>query len=414
MGSTARPVDDGLGGPRERLEAIVEMQRSVAISGLDPDHVMREIARGAMVLTDADGAAVAAVDADARELVYRAAAGSVSRQVGVRIGLDSSLAGRSVTERSPQMSEDVETDERVDREACRRAGVRSLIVVPLIRADVVEGALTVTSEEAHAFAAADLQSLEVVGGLAAAVLGDARAYVREQGLVAELKDLDELKSAFVAAASHDMRGRIAAIQGYAELLESVGPEFPEEDRRQFAREIVASARRLRRMLANLLDLERLEEGRLTLKREPTDLSDLVRRVVSDVEMVKGRDIVVDVPDEVTIAVDEELIERVVENLAMNATKYTRADARIAVSLQVDGDDVLLTVDDDGPGIPEEERDAVFERYSRGSSASPDAPGSGIGLHLVRRFAELHGGRAWAGESDGGGARFRVRLPRSSP
>ncbi len=414
MGSTARPVDDGLGGPRERLEAIVEMQRSVAISGLDPDHVMREIARGAMVLTDADGAAVAAVDADARELVYRAAAGSVSRQVGVRIGLDSSLAGRSVTERSPQMSEDVETDERVDREACRRAGVRSLIVVPLIRADVVEGALTVTSEEAHAFAAADLQSLEVVGGLAAAVLGDARAYVREQGLVAELKDLDELKSAFVAAASHDMRGRIAAIQGYAELLESVGPELSEEDRRQFAREIVASARRLRRMLANLLDLERLEEGRLTLKREPTDLSDLVRRVVSDVEMVKGRDIVVDVPDEVTIAVDEELIERVVENLAMNATKYTRADARIAVSLQVDGDDVLLTVDDDGPGIPEEERDAVFERYSRGSSASPDAPGSGIGLHLVRRFAELHGGRAWAGESDGGGARFRVRLPRSSP
>lgn len=390
------------------------MQRSVAISGLDPDHVMREIARGAMVLTDADGAAVAAVDADARELVYRAAAGSVSRQVGVRIGLDSSLAGRSVTERSPQMSEDVETDERVDREACRRAGVRSLIVVPLIRTEVVEGALTVTSEEPYAFAASDLQSLELVGGLAAAVLGDARAYVREQGLVAELKDLDELKSAFVAAASHDMRGRIAAIQGYAELLESVGPELPEEDRRQFAREIVASARRLRRMLANLLDLERLEEGRLTLKREPTDLSDLVRRVVSDVEMVKGRDIAVDVPDEVTIAVDEELIERVVENLAMNATKYTGADARIEVSLEVDDDDVLLTVDDDGPGIPEEERDAVFERYSRGSSASPDAPGSGIGLHLVRRFAELHGGRAWAGESDGGGARFRVRLPRSSP
>ena len=110
------------------------------------------------------------------------------------------------------------------------------------------------------------------------------------------------------------------------------------------------------------------------------------------------------------AVDVPKVERIVENLLVNAVRHTPEDAHIWIRVQPASGGAILVVEDDGPGLPAEDRERVFEAFERGANASAHAPGSGIGLTLVARFAELHGGRAWAEEREGGGASFLVWLP----
>jgi signal transduction histidine kinase len=115
-------------------------------------------------------------------------------------------------------------------------------------------------------------------------------------------------------------------------------------------------------------------------------------------------------DAVVIAVDPAKVERIVENLLMNAARHTAPDRRIWLKVTARDGGVAIAVEDDGPGVPAEIRGAIFEPFRQGPTASPHAPGTGIGLSLVARFAQLHGGRAWVGEREGGGAAFHVFLP----
>jgi signal transduction histidine kinase len=115
-------------------------------------------------------------------------------------------------------------------------------------------------------------------------------------------------------------------------------------------------------------------------------------------------------DLVVVAVDASKVERIVENLLANAAKHTPAGTTIWVRVAPESEGVLIAVEDDGPGVPEAHRDRIFEPFSRGPDAPQHSPGVGIGLSLVARFAELHGGRAWVTDRPGGGASFRVYLP----
>ena len=109
-------------------------------------------------------------------------------------------------------------------------------------------------------------------------------------------------------------------------------------------------------------------------------------------------------------IDAPKVERIVENLVVNAVRHTPAGSAIRVRLEVEDGDLLLVVEDDGPGVADEFKEAVFETFNRGANLLSVTPGTGIGLSLVARFAALHGGRAWVEDAPGGGASFRVRLP----
>jgi signal transduction histidine kinase len=117
---------------------------------------------------------------------------------------------------------------------------------------------------------------------------------------------------------------------------------------------------------------------------------------------------------VVIPVDPPKIERIVENLLMNASRHTEADRRIWLIVAPHDGGVRITVEDNGPGVPADIRAAIFEPFRQGPTRSPHSPGTGIGLSLVARFAELHGGRAWVDERDGGGAAFHVVIPGKVP
>jgi PAS domain S-box-containing protein len=243
----------------------------------------------------------------------------------------------------------------------------------------------------------------------------ARALAVERDAVRRLQAVDEMKNTFLQAVSHDLRTPLAAILGLAVTLERGEVALEGEDSRDLAGRIAANARKLDRMVTDLLDLDRLSRGIVEPKLHPTDVAELVRRVVADPEMRERGRVSVE-GDPIVVNVDASKVERIVENLLSNAFRHTPEDTRVVVRILPAEGGATIVVDDDGPGIPEGMRREVFEPFRQGPQAPDHAPGVGIGLALVARFAELMGGRAWVEESPAGGASFRVHLrdgPRTS-
>jgi PAS domain S-box-containing protein len=238
------------------------------------------------------------------------------------------------------------------------------------------------------------------------------AFLREREAAQQLRQLDAMKNTFLEAVSHDLRTPLTSILGSALTLEQSQLALPPEDALDLVHRIAANARKLERLLGDLLDLDRLQRGIVSPQRRPTDLAELVARVVAEVENPDGRSIDVEVP-RIVAAIDGPKVERIVENLVANALRHTPAGAHIRVWAAEQDDGVLLGVDDAGPGVPEGARETIFEPFEQTPGPETEhSPGVGIGLSLVRRFAELHGGRAWVEPRDAGGSSFRVFLPRS--
>jgi PAS domain S-box-containing protein len=236
------------------------------------------------------------------------------------------------------------------------------------------------------------------------------AFLREREAAHQLRQLDAMKNTFLEAVSHDLRTPLTSILGSALTLEQSQLALPSEDALDLVHRIAANARKLERLLGDLLDLDRLQRGIVSPQRRPTDMAELVARVVAEVENPDGRTIDVDAP-RIVVPLDGPKVERIVENLVANALRHTPAGAHIRVWASERDDGVLLGVDDAGPGVPESARETIFEPFEQTPSPeSEHSPGVGIGLSLVRRFAELHGGRAWVEPREAGGSSFRVFLP----
>jgi two-component system sensor histidine kinase KdpD len=236
------------------------------------------------------------------------------------------------------------------------------------------------------------------------------AFRREREAAQRLRTLDEMKNTFLEAVSHDLRTPLTSILGSALTLEQSQLQLPSEDALDLVRRIATNARKLERLLGDLLDLDRLQRGIVSPQRRPTDLAELVRRGVEETENLTGRPIEADA-ESVTVSVDAAKVERILENLLSNALRHTPAEARVWVRARAQDGGVSIVVEDEGPGVPDDHKLAVFEAFRQApGSSSGHSPGVGIGLSLVKRFAELHGGRAWVTDRDAGGAAFHVFLP----
>ena len=214
------------------------------------------------------------------------------------------------------------------------------------------------------------------------------------------------KSEFPATESTDTRGpRRERESRRRHPLERDDVELSRDESHDLAHRIGQNARKLDGMVSDFLDLERLNRGLARPIYEPVDIGGMIRELVANSDLVTERRLALDVAP-ATVHADAAMIERIVENLLGNTAKHTPGDSRIWVRIEREDDGVLLVVEDDGPGVPVGDRERIFEPYRQGTGA---AAGSGVGLTLVRRFAELHDGTAWVEERPGGGASFRVRL-----
>ena len=229
------------------------------------------------------------------------------------------------------------------------------------------------------------------------------ALERERDEAERLRLEDEMKTTFLQAVSHDLRTPLAAILGLAVTLEREDLEIVPEESRDMAHRIAMNARKLDGIVSDFLDLERLDRGVATPAYEVVDLGALVREIVANSDLVAERRLALDVAP-LSVPADAAMVARIVENLLGNTVKHTPGDSRIWVRLERRDDGALLTVEDDGPGVPDRDRARIFEPFRQGAGA---ASGSGVGLALVARFAELHGGRAWVEDREGGGASFHV-------
>ena len=241
----------------------------------------------------------------------------------------------------------------------------------------------------------------------------ARALDVERDAAHRLRALDEMKNTFLQAVSHDLRTPLAAILGLAVTLERGDVKLEAGDTQDLAGRIAENARKLERLVTDLLDMDRLARGIVSPKLERVDVGELVRRVVIESEQIERSQMTMDLHP-VVIPVDASKIERIVENLLANTARHTPSHAHVWVSVHHHEQGALIKVEDSGVGVPVELRESLFEPFQQGPDAPQHSPGVGVGLTLVRRFAELHGGRAWIEDREGGGASFQVFLPGSPP
>jgi two-component system sensor histidine kinase KdpD len=221
-----------------------------------------------------------------------------------------------------------------------------------------------------------------------------------------------MKSTFLQAVSHDLRTPLASVLGIAITLQRRHQDLGRDDVADLLQRLSKSARKMDRLLNDLLDLDRLAQPTVTPERECVDLGELVERVVRDAsaELLEHRPVHVDTCP-LRLEVDPPKIERIVENLLANAARHTPLGTPVWVRVQPRDRGALLMVEDSGPGVPDQLREEIFEPFRQGPRPASHAPGLGVGLALVRVFAQLHGGSAWVQARQGGrGASFRVHLP----
>ena len=227
--------------------------------------------------------------------------------------------------------------------------------------------------------------------------------------VTERHALEQVRENILISVSHELRTPLTAILGFALTLRDRGADLPPALREQMIGHVAEQSERLQRLLTDLLDADRLRRGRIGASFEATDVGALVARVASG-RPAGEHPLELDIRP-VVAEVDAAKVERIVENLVGNAVKHTPPGTPIVVRVAPNGDGVLITVEDDGPGIPPEERETVFQLFTRGAGREAETPGTGVGLALVEQFARLHGGDAWVEPREAGrGASFRVRLP----
>jgi PAS domain S-box-containing protein len=262
------------------------------------------------------------------------------------------------------------------------------------------------------------------GGSLSVGITYAPLFAREGGLVniiasvhdiTRFREADEIKSTFVSVISHELKTPVALIKGYADTLMREDARWDQKTTQESLQVILEETERLNQLIDNLLDASRLQAGALTLEMDWVALDALAERVAARFRtQTDVHEIVTDFPaDFPAVEGDEVRLEQVLNNLLSNAIKYSPGGGRIEIGGRVLPDQVVVTVSDEGAGIPLEEQHRVFEPFFRGERARHQStPGAGLGLYLVKAIVEAHGGRTWVESNLGGGAAFSFALPRS--
>lgn len=297
-----------------------------------------------------------------------------------------------------------------------KAGARDrkapIAFVPLRVGPQMVGVLQVVGRlETSVFTADEIRLLEAFADEAALAV-DRDRLLREAGRVQALQETDRLKSALLSAVSHDLRTPLASIKASVSSLLQRDVSWDEQTRREFLTAIDEETDRLTTLVSNLLDLSRIEGGALRPEKEWYDVGELLETVVGRLERsVDDHRLLLAVERDTGEApLDYVQISQVLTNLVENAAKFAPEGTDIRVTARRRAGEVEIRVSDQGPGIPVEERQRVFDKFYRIARTGPVAPGSGLGLAISKGFVEAHGGSIHVEDADGGGAQFVIRLP----
>jgi PAS domain S-box-containing protein len=286
-------------------------------------------------------------------------------------------------------------------------GLHSYMCVPLVARGVTFGAISfVTAESGKRYTEEDLAFAEELARRASLAVENARLYTEAQAAVRAREDV-------LAFVSHDLKNPLTSIVMNATLLKRATPEGEAGDKlRKHSEMIVRAADRMNRLVHDLLDWASLRAGRLTVTPKDVEVAGLLQESASllqSVAAMKEQTLTVETPADLIIAADRDRLLRVLSNLVGNALKYTPDRGTIVMRATMDGNDVVISVSDTGPGIKPDELPQVFDRYFRAKQAG--AEGTGLGLAIAKGIVEAHGGRIWVESKVGRGSTFSFSIPR---
>lgn len=402
----------------EQLEALGAVIEAVN-SSLDLDEVLSTIVMHAVQLAHADGGSIFEYDDQREEFAVRATFGTSGellnalRQTSIR--LTRTLVGRAAQAGRALQEPDLRSVPRdAHQEQLFRAGWMSMLAVPLLREDRTVGILVVRRKSPGSYSDEIAEMLQSFADQSALAILNARVF-RELGRKSkELEIASRHKSEFLASMSHELRTPLNAVIGFSEvLLERMFGDLNERQD-EYLHDILNSGKHLLELLSDVLDLSKVEAGRMELDRSTFAVREVVDDGLAQVrERATQRMITLecDVPVEVgQLHADRRRIRQVILNLLSNAVKFTPVGGRIIVRATNDRDRVTISVSDTGPGIPLEDRDRIFESFQQGGRGVDRQEGTGLGLTLSRRIVELHSGRMWLDSDVGVGSTFGLALP----
>ena len=407
------------------LEALGEVSRAIS-STLDLDRVLATVASRANQLAETDGGAIYEFDQGSRTLRLRATDGFPEEFVALLrttpLVYGEGAVGRTVMTRAPvQVANVMDTDAYTSRvrDGLVRHGYQSLLAIPLLSEDEVVGALVVNRRTAGAFPDRIVELLRTFASQSALAIENARLFSEIEDKSRQLEEANQHKSEFLASVSHELRTPLNAIIGFSEvMLERLFGEINEKQE-EYLNDILSSGRHLLSLINDILDLAKIEAGRMELELGTFDVPQAIDNTLMLVrERAMRRGIALErsvEPRLGEITGDERKVKQVLLNLLSNAVKFTPEGGRIEVRAAVADGTVEISVSDTGVGIAPEDHEAVFEEFRQvGSDYARRHEGTGLGLALARRFVELHGGRIWVKSQTGQGSTFTFAIPMRQP
>ena len=323
------------------------------------------------------------------------------------------LTGKTLRARVPEWYDDLaRTPSFLRRDAALASGLRGAVSLPLLSEGRAFGVIECFTRESMPVDVELRDLLMTVAGQVGEHLQRLRAQEELARAKAELERSNRELQEFAHVAAHDLQSPLRTVSGFAELLLRRRGSLPAEQEAEFLRAIHDSAVSGSELLTNLLAYARL--GGAALQLEEVETGALARQVAASLgEEATGRRAVVDVGELPPVRADRVQLAQLLQNLVGNAIKYTPADRvpTVRVTAETLGGEVRFAVADNGPGVPPEDREQLFEMFRRGADAEAGTEGTGIGLAVCARIVERHGGRLWVEDAPGGGSVFLFTLPR---
>jgi signal transduction histidine kinase len=417
-----------LRGQTERLGSLIGVSRLIG-SSLELQHVLTTIVRTCTELLGMDAASLSTLDE--REGILEAQVDygltEVESRTPARLEVGAGFAGRVLAERRVLVSADFAEDPRVaDRAWARREGLVAAAGIPLLVGDKALGVLAIFNRSPRSFSEADMTLLSSFASQAAIALENARLFaalkehsdqleerVRER--TAELEKANRAKSQFLANMSHELRTPLNAIIGFSALLAEGVPGPLTAKQRRHVGHIQTSGQHLLAVINDILDLSKVEAGKMTLTLQPVDLGQVVQESLTLVRgeaAAKGLRLEAAVPADLPpVLADRIRLKQILSNLLSNAVKFTPEAGAVTVGARAAEEGLAIWVQDTGVGIAPEDQERIFREFEQAdNSLGRQHQGAGLGLALTRKLVELHGGRVWVESAPGQGSAFTFTLP----
>jgi signal transduction histidine kinase len=406
---------------QERLASQLETVAQVSAAAstlLDADVLLQSVVDLAKSSFGLYHAHVFLLDEEGENLVLTAGAGSIGRLMvleGRSISLAAdSLVARAARDREPAYENDVRKSlDFLPNKFLPHT--RSELAAPMIVGDKLIGVLDFQSDEIDHFALEDIQIQRTLAAQTAVAVQNAFQYAHQVHTAEKLRQVDQLKSEFLASMSHELRTPLNSIIGFADvLLEGLDGELNER-MEEDVRLIRDSGAHLRSLIGDILDMTKIEAGRMELRYEQIDMRQIANEIMATANPLaqeKGIDLYLNIaPDVVEVEADRTRLRQVLWNIVGNAIKFTE-EGYVTLSMKMKDEDLLVSIRDTGVGIAPENLPVVFEQFRQvDGSLNRSIGGTGLGMPISKNLVELHGGRIWVESVLGQGSTFWFSLPR---